>query len=122
VRILYIPLVLALLTSCGGGGDLPQTLDGTWAATSQPVGSETKFTLKEQNSQIVGAGTYREVAGATGVLAVAGGHSGVAVTLELAYDSGAKATYAALLTDSTHMSGAFTVQGGSTSTLEFARQ
>jgi hypothetical protein len=122
VRILYIPLVLALLTSCGGGGDLPQTLDGTWAATSQPVGSETKFTLKEQNSQIVGAGTYREVAGATGVLAVAGVHSGVAVTLELAYDSGAKATYAALLTDSTHMNGAFTVQGGSTSTLEFARQ
>ena len=53
---------------------------------------------------------------------MAGVHSGTAVTLELAYDSGTKATYAALLTDSTHMSGAFTVQGGSTSTLEFARQ
>jgi len=97
-------------------------LDGTWAATSQPVGSEMRFTLKEQNSQILGAGTYREVAGTTGALAVAGVHSGAAVTLELAYDNGTKATYAALLTDSTHMSGAFTVQGAGTSILEFARQ
>ena len=122
MRILYLPLLLAFLSSCGGGGDLPQTLDGSWAATSQPAGNETKFTLKEQNSQVVGVGTYRVLAGSSGALAVAGVHSGPAVTLEFVYDNGAKASYAALLTDATHMSGALTVQGAGISTLAFERQ
>ena len=123
MRRLYLPLWLAFLCSCGGGGsDLPQTLDGTWNATSQPVGSETSMTLKEQNSQLVGVGTYRVQAGASGALAVAGVHSGAVVTLELAYDNGDKATYAALLSDSSHMNGTLTFQGAGTSTVEFARQ
>jgi hypothetical protein len=122
MRRLYLSMWLALLCSCGGASDMPQTLDGTWNATSQPVGSATSMTLKEQNSQVVGVGTYRIQAGASGALAVAGVHSGGAVTLELAYDNGDKATYAALLTDSTHMSGALSFQGGGTSTVEFARQ
>jgi hypothetical protein len=113
---------LALLSSCGGASDTPQMLDGTWNATLQPVGSATSMALKEQNSQVAGVGTYRIEAGASGALAVAGVHSGAAVTLELAYDNGGKATYAALLTDSTHMSGALSFQGGGTSTVEFARQ
>jgi len=123
MRCFYLPLCLALLCSCGGGGsDLPQTLDGTWNATSQPVGSETSMTLQEQNSQVAGVGTYRIQAGASGALAVAGVHSGAAVTLELAYDNGDKATYAALLTDSSHMKGTLAFQGAGTSTVEFARQ
>ena len=122
MRRVYLPLWLAFLSSCGGGSDLPQTLDGTWNATSQPVGSATSMTLKEQDSQLVGVGTYRIEAGASGALAVAGVHSGAAVTLELAYDNGNKATYAALLTDSSHMNGALTFQGAGTSTVEFARQ
>ena len=80
------------------------------------------MTLKEQDSQILGAGTYRIEAGATGALAVAGVHSGAAVTLELAYDNGNKASYAALLTDSSHMKGALSFQGAGTSTVEFVRQ
>ena len=101
---------------------MPQTLDGTWNAISQPIGSATSMTLREQNSQLVGAGTYRIEAGAAGALAVAGVHSGAAVTLELAYDNGSKASYAALLTDSSHMKGALTFQGAGTTTVEFARQ
>ena len=65
----------------------PKTIDGTWDATAQVVGSSTTLTLKEQDSQVVGAGTYRIEAGASGVLAVAGAHSGAAVTLEFAYDN-----------------------------------
>src|SRR5882724_9989809 len=106
MRRFYLSPCLALLCSCGGGGsDLPQTLDGTWNATSQPVGSATSMTLHEQNTQVAGVGTYRIEAGVSGALAVAGVHSGAAVTLELAYDNGDKATYAALLTDSSHMKG-----------------
>ena len=122
MRRLCLLLWPALLCSCGGGSDLPQTLDGTWDATSQPVGSATSMTLKEQNSQLAGVGTYRIEAGASGALAVAGVHSGAAVTMELAYDNGNKATYAALLTDSSHMNGTLTFQGAGTSTVEFARQ
>ena len=80
-------ICLLLLCSCGGGSDLPQTIDGTWNATAQVVGSSTTLTLKEQDSQVVGAGTYRIEAGATGVLAVAGTHSGAGVALEFAYDN-----------------------------------
>jgi hypothetical protein len=123
MRRFYLPLCLALLCSCGGGGgDLPKTLDGKWNATSQPAGSETSMTLQERDTQVVGAGTYRIQAGASGALAVAGVHSGAAVTLELAYDNGDKATYAALLTDSSHMKGTLAFQGAGTSTVEFVRQ
>jgi hypothetical protein len=123
MRRFYPSLCLALLCSCGGGAsDLPQTLDGKWNATSQPVGSETSMTLQEQNSQVAGVGTYHIEAGASGALAVAGVHSGAAVTIELAYDNGDKATYAALLTDSLHMKGTLAFQGAGTSTVEFARQ
>ncbi len=123
MRRLHLLLWLAFLCSCGGGGsDPPQTLDGTWNAASQPVGSATSITLKEQDSQLVGVGTYRIDAGASGTLAVAGVHSGAAVTVEFAYDNGSKATYAALLTDSSHMKGALSIQGAGTSTIEFARQ
>lgn len=101
---------------------MPQTIDGTWNATAQVVGSSTTLTLKEQDSQVVGAGTYRIEAGATGVLAVAGTHSGAGVALEFAYDNGTKATYAAVLTDTTHMKGALTSQSNVISTVEFARQ
>jgi hypothetical protein len=123
MRRLHLLLWLAFLGSCGGGGsDPPQTLDGTWNATSQPVGSATSMTLKEQDSQLVGVGAYRIEAGASGMLALAGVHSGVAVTLAFAYDNGSKATYAALLSDSSHMNGALSFQGGGTSVIEFARQ
>lgn len=112
----------ALLSSCGGGGDPPQTVDGTWSARSQPVGSAITFTLKEKDTQVVGIGTYQVDAGASGALVVAGVHKSPLVTLELAYDNGSKATYVAALKDSTHMSGALSFQGGGTSTVEFARQ
>jgi hypothetical protein len=44
------------------------------------------------------------------------------VALEFAYDNGTKATYAAVLTDTTHMKGALTSQSNVISTVEFARQ
>jgi len=122
MRRLCVLLYLTFLCACGGGSDLPATLDGTWSATHQVVGSAITFTLREQNSQLAGAGTYRIEAGPSGVLVVAGVHSSAAATLELAYDNGSKATYAGLLTDSTHMSGALTFLGAGTSTVEFARQ
>jgi hypothetical protein len=124
MRRLFPLAYLAFLCSCGGGGgsDLPQTIDGTWNTTSPVAGSTIALTLKEQNTQVVGAGTYRIEAGASGALVVAGVHSSPLVTLELAYDNGNKATYAAALTDSTHMSGALTFQGAGTSKVEFARQ
>ena len=122
LRCLALSLGLALLGACGGASDPPPTLDGTWNATAQPIGSATSMTIKEQNSQLVGVGSYRIEAGGSGALAVAGVHSGAAVTLAIAYDNGSQAIYAALLTDASHMTGALSFQGAGTSSVEFARQ
>lgn len=121
-RKLFLSVVAACLCSCGGGSDAPRTVDGKWTATAQPAGTAITFDLKEQDSKVVGAGTYLSAGGVSGVLVVAGAHSGSAVTLEFAYDTGARATYAGLLIDPARMSGVLTVQGGGTTSLVFARQ
>jgi len=125
IRRLVCLVILALLGSCGGGGGdqaPPTMLSGTWNAASLPVGSALTLVLTEQNTQVAGVGTYRAEAGPSGVLTIAGVHSGTAVTLEFVYDNGDKATYAAVLQDANHMNGALLFQGGSSSTVQFARQ
>ena len=115
---------LVFLCSCGGGGSdqTPQTLSGTWNASLSVVGSSLTLVLTEQNSQVAGVGTYHAEAGPSGVLTVAGTHSGAAVALALVYDSGTKATYAAAVQDASHMSGLLAFEGGSSSTVQFIRQ
>jgi hypothetical protein len=125
MRRLLCLVTLALLGSCGGGGGdqaPPTTLSGTWNATSLVVGSALTIVLTEQNTQVAGVGTYRVEAGASGVLTIAGVHSGIAVTLEFVYDNGDKATYAAVLQDANHMNGQLVFQGGNASTVQFVRQ
>jgi len=114
---------LVFLASCGGGGDAaPPSVAGTWNAASQVAGSSLTMALTEQNSQIAGVGTYRVEAGPSGAIAVAGAQSGQAVALELVYDNGTKASYAATVQDASHMSGVLAFEGGSASTVQFVRQ
>jgi hypothetical protein len=116
--------VLSLaLAACGGGGEAPpSTIGGTWDASGMVVGSTLTMTLTEQDSKVAGVGTYRLEAGRSGAIAIAGSHQGWSAALELVYDNGTKASYAANLQDAAHMSGLLVFEGGGASNVQFARQ
>ena len=122
MRRLLFPVCFLLLAACGGGGETPLTLNGTWDATSLPVGNAIKFVLTEQATKVAGAGRYIIEAGPSGTLVVAGLHSGGVVTLEIAYDNGIKATFAGAMQDPTHMAGVLAYQGASTSKVDFVQK
>ena len=110
------------LAACGGGGAPPLTIDGTWDASGMVVGSGLTMTLTEQDSKVAGVGTYRIEAGRSGAIAIAGSHQGWDAALELVYDNGTKASYAAKLQDAGHMSGLLVFEGGGASNVQFVRQ
>jgi hypothetical protein len=86
------------------------------------VGSTLTMTLTEQDSKVAGVGTYRLEAGRSGAIAIAGSHQGWDAALELVYDNGTKASYAATLQDAGHMSGLLVFEGGAASSVQFIRQ
>ena len=115
--------VVALLCACGGVGDAPPaTIDGTWDAVAQVVGSSLTLHLTSQNATVVGAGTYTLEAGGSGVLAVAGTYQAPVVALSFSYDNGDTAVYAAAASDATHMSGRITYKDGTSKDLAMVRQ
>ena len=114
--------VVALLGACGGGDAPPPSVDGTWSAESQVVGSSLTLRLISQNATVTGAGTYSIAGGSSGVLAVAGTYQPPAAILSFAYDNGDTAVYTAVVSDANHMNGRLTYKNGTSSDLTLVRQ
>jgi len=117
-----IVAITSLVCACGGGDTPVLSIDGTWSATAQIVGSNLTVRLSTQDSVVSGAGVYSSVAGRTGVLAVAGTYQPPVALLTFKYDSGDTALFAATAADGGHMNGKLTYQDGTSVDLGLVRQ
>jgi hypothetical protein len=121
-KLLLILGVLPFLCACGGGDAPPPSIDGTWSAASQVVGSSLTLQLGSQNGKVVGAGAYTLEAGPSGALFIGGTYQPPIAALSFTYDNGKSAVYAATVSDASHMSGKLRYQDGTTVDLSLVRQ
>lgn len=112
-----------VVLSCGGAGGsvAPRSIDGTWIANSDGLGSTVTIMLSSRASTVSGSGTYSTGALRTGVLTVAGTYQPPQAALTLSYDHGETRQFEATLTDNEHMKGKLTYQNGSVVAIEFVR-
>ena len=108
--------------ACGSSFDPSIALDGTWILTPPGVpGSGLHFTISDDGGTVSGSGERLIEAGPTLPFTVSGTQQGDAVSLTLAYPTGAPDTFSGRLTDATHLMGTLRSADGAVADAEFAR-
>jgi len=122
-----------LLAACGVGNDSSTPpavpIDGTWAASQQPVGSslvlslDTRIGVDTPDTLVVnGSGTYALEAGPSGTLTAYGSYRKTDLALQLTYDSGTTATFAGSVNSATQIAAKLTYPNGSSLDTTFLKQ
>ncbi len=113
----------AVVCCCGSGsGNLaPASIDGRWNAYSDGLGSSLTMTLSLSGKMVSGTGTYSVGAIRTGSVVIAGTYRPTSAVLVITYDHGETVTFAATVTDSSHMKGKMTYKSGTVIDVEFVR-
>jgi len=123
-----------LLAACGGGNDSSTApaaipIDGTWAASQQPVGSslvlslDTRIGVDTPDTLVVnGSGTYALEAGPSGTLTAYGSYRKTDLALQLTYDSGTTVTFAGSVNSATQIAAKLTYPNGSSLDTTFLKQ
>ena len=109
------------LASCVTVHSMAESIDGTWVASSDSMGSTLTLRLKSQASSVTGTGTYSVGAIRTGTLTIHGTYQRRKADLTLVYDHGEVVRLRATSTDDEHMAGTLTYKSGSVMTVKFAR-
>lgn len=122
MRRLFLGLGTVFAVSClANGVAIPGSIDGTWIATSESLGSTLTLMLTERNAAVSGTGSYSTGALRIGTLSVSGTYRPPVASLSLKYDNGEVVRLRTTLIDSDHMEGALTYTGGSVVAIKFAR-
>ena len=100
---------------------MAESIDGTWVATSDSMGSTLTLVLTSQRTSVAGTGTYSVGAMRTGTLTVTGTYQRRRADLSLMYDHGELVRLRATSTDAEHMAGTLTDKSGSVMTIKFSR-
>ena len=122
MRKLLLGLGTVFAVGCLANGlATPGSIDGTWIATSESLGSTLTLVLVVRNAAVSGTGSYSVGALRTGTLTVSGTHRPPGASLSLKYDNGEIVLLRTALINSDHMEGTLTYAGGSVVAIKFAR-
>ena len=119
-----ILITLCLLwawSTCETVHAMSDSIDGTWVASSDAMGSTLTLRLKSQSAGVTGTGTYSVGALRTGTLTIAGTYERRQAVLTFKYDHGGVVRLRATSTDDEHMAGTLTDANGTVMTVKFAR-
>ena len=125
-------LVLVLVAACGGGdvsSAPPVPIDGTWAASRQPIGSSlvlvlgTRMGVDTPDTLVVnGSGTYAFEAGASGGLTAYGVYRKADLALQLTYDNGTAVTLSSTVIGPAEIAAKLTYPDRSSLDITFVKQ
>ena len=125
-------LVLVLVAACGGGdvsSAPPVPIDGTWAASRQPIGSSlvlvlgTRMGVDTPDTLVVnGSGMYAFEAGASGSLTAYGVYRKADLALQLTYDNGTAVTLSGTVNSPTEIAAKLTYPDRSSLDITFVKQ
>ena len=103
------------------GGLTPQSIDGTWSAYSDGLGSTLSIVLSSESSAVSGSGVYSVGAIRTGVFSVAGTYRHPVLALSFTYDHGETVLFGATVTNDIQMKGKLTYKNGTVIDIAFVR-
>lgn len=122
MKALLMTICVLWAAACGAPVHaMSGSIDGTWVATSDAMGSTLTLVLTSQRTSVAGTGTYSVGAMRTGTLTVTGIYQRRSADLSLKYDHGEVVRLRATSTDDEHMAGTLTDKSGSAMTIKFSR-